>query len=386
MNTIYVSLPLTAVSFPKEVIPVAKQVYALGLIPSVEVEDATFAVAENSLEGTVIGIVTAIGTALTYAITGGNTNPDGDSNSPSFAINPTTRAITVNDSGDLDYESTNQFDLEVTVTGTGGLSDTASVTVNLTDVNEIPTAVNLTNTLTQLAENSNIGTGIKVADIAIADDNLGTNILSLTGADKDSFAIRNNALFFIGASPDFETKNKYEVTVNVDDSTVGNTPDASGNFTLNITNIEPILNDSLTRFQNSDRPGTYLFAGEEESKSIRQNFPNFREEGFAFNVSNEPDDELIVFNRFQNNAVPGTYLYAGTAESASIEQNFPNFVKEGVAFYAYDANASEGVDIYRMQNTQQLGTYIFVGEEEKNNILANFPQFQLKGVAFKVIV
>ncbi len=146
------------------------------------------------------------------------------------------------------------------------------------------------------------------------------------------------------------------------------------------------LNTPFFRFQNSDRPGTYLFAGEPESQSIRQNFPNFVEEGFAFYVGDVPDDDLIVFNRFQNTAVPGTYLYAGEVESGNIRQNFPDFVEEGVAFYAYGADANRGVDFYRFQNSQQPGTYIFVGEQERQNILANFPQFVEEGVAFEVRV
>jgi peptidyl-prolyl cis-trans isomerase A (cyclophilin A) len=146
------------------------------------------------------------------------------------------------------------------------------------------------------------------------------------------------------------------------------------------------LNTAFNRFQNNDRPGTYLFASEVESRNIRASFPNFAEEGVAFQVSETPDDELIVFNRFQNKNLLGTYLYAGEQESQSIRQNFPNFEEEGVAFYAYSGNANKGVDFYRFQNTQQPGTYIFVGEEERQNILANFPQFVEEGVAFEVRV
>ncbi|WP_330203737.1 hypothetical protein [Cyanobacterium sp. Dongsha4] len=147
----------------------------------------------------------------------------------------------------------------------------------------------------------------------------------------------------------------------------------------------PQFDTPLNRFQNSSVPGTYLFAGEEESQSIRQNFSNFAEEGFAFSVSSQPHQELIVFNRFQNRNLPGTYLYAGEEESRSIRQNFPNFVEEGVAFYAFSGDANRGTDFYRFQNTQQPGTYLFVGEEEKNSILANFPQFVLEGIAFEVL-
>lgn len=150
--------------------------------------------------------------------------------------------------------------------------------------------------------------------------------------------------------------------------------------------IETLLNDPFFRFQNSDRPGTYIYAGEAESQNIRQNFPQFVQEGLAFKVSEEADERLMRFYRFQNMAVPGSYLYAGEAESQNIRQNFLNFKEEGIAFYALDGNANVGVDIYRLQNTQLPGTYIFVAEEEKNNILANFPQFTLEGVAFEVVV
>ncbi|MBL1211582.1 NHL repeat-containing protein, partial [Geminocystis sp. GBBB08] len=45
------------------------------------------------------------------------------------------------------------------------------------------------------------------------------------------------------------------------------------------------LKTPVYRFQNKDIPSTYLYAGEQEAQNIRQNYPNFKEEGFAFNVS-----------------------------------------------------------------------------------------------------
>ncbi|KST63570.1 cadherin domain-containing protein [Mastigocoleus testarum] len=100
------------------------------------VDDATFTIDENSDEGTQVGIITATDPedeALTFAITSGNLDPDNDSNL-AFAIDPSTGAIIVNDKDDLDFETTPSFNLEVTATDTGSLSDTANVTVNLNDV------------------------------------------------------------------------------------------------------------------------------------------------------------------------------------------------------------------------------------------------------------
>ncbi|MGI0481757.1 putative Ig domain-containing protein [Geminocystis sp. CENA526] len=390
-----------------------------------------------------------------------------------------------------DFESKNQYQVTVNVQDLSLGDDVfarTDFTLSILDVNEPPTGINLTSMITELAENTEIGTGIKVADITIIDDALGSNQLFLTGADADSFEIIDTELFFIGESPDFESKNQYQVTVNVDDDTVGDTPDATVDFTLTILDvneapiinieipdqvaratelfnltipedtfidpdadtlfysasledgttplpswlnfdietltfsgtpssddvgnltvgvfandgsattfelftisIEPkniTLNDPLFRFQNIDRPGTYLFVGNEERISVLNEYsPPFVEEGFAFNVSYGEEEGLVRFNRFQNKNVPGTYLFAGEEESVSIRENYSDvFTEEGIAFYALDAQANIGVDYYRFQNTEQPGTYIFVGEAEKTSILNNYPQFQLEGIAFEAFV
>ncbi len=152
------------------------------------------------------------------------------------------------------------------------------------------------------------------------------------------------------------------------------------------TNNNSVLNHPINRFQNGDLPGTYLYAGETESQNIRQNFPNFIDEGQAFKVAIAPVDDLIYLNRFQNSDVPGTYLYAGEAESQNIRQNFPNFIEEGIAFYVYDGAADKGVDFYRLQNQDIPGTYIYVTAEERQGILASAPNFIDEGVAFEAAI
>ncbi|MDB9309593.1 choice-of-anchor I family protein [Aphanizomenon sp. CS-733/32] len=107
-----------------------------------------------------------------------------------------------------------------------------------TAINQAPTAVVLNNKVNEIAENTSTSPAIKVADITITDDGLGTNTLSLTGTDASSFEITNNGLFIkTGTTLDFETKTSYSVNVNVDDTTVGNTPDATTAFTLAVTDV-----------------------------------------------------------------------------------------------------------------------------------------------------
>jgi hypothetical protein len=147
---------------------------------------------------------------------------------------------------------------------------------------------------------------------------------------------------------------------------------------------DALLNTPIYRFQNSERVGTYLFAGPQERQDILANYPQFTEEGLAFKVGIAPADDLIAMYRFQNLDQPGTYLYVGEGERQSIIDNYQNFSLEGLAFYVYGADANKGEDIYRLQNLAQPGTYLFVTEEEKDSILGQYDNFLLEGVAFAV--
>jgi uncharacterized protein YjiK len=101
--------------------------------------------------------------------------------------------------------------------------------------NQAPTAVLFNNALTAIPANTNTGVAVKVADIAITDDGKGNNNLSLSGTDASFFEITNGALFLkAGTVINPATKSNYNVTVNVDDPTVGVTPDASKAFTLTV--------------------------------------------------------------------------------------------------------------------------------------------------------
>ncbi len=89
----------------------------------------------------------------------------------------------------------------------------------------------------------------------------------------------------------------------------------------------------LYRFQSNVISGTYLFVSEEERQNINQNFANsFTEEGLAFYVYGGGMGEQASFTRFQNSQVPGTYLYATGSEAHNIRTNYPKFIEEGISF------------------------------------------------------
>ena len=104
--------------------------------------------------------------------------------------------------------------------------------------NQAPTAVVLNNPTTSIVENYSTSSAVKVADIAVTDDGLGINNLTVSGADAAFFEITGSALYIrAGTVLDFETKTTYNVTVNVDDTTIGATPDATVDYTLTVTDV-----------------------------------------------------------------------------------------------------------------------------------------------------
>lgn len=100
-----------------------------------DILDAVFALAENSALNSPVGTASAtdsnVGDTLTYSITGGNS-------SGAFSINPVTGEISVANPAVLDFETTPSFALTVQVADDDGATDSSTITVNLTDVNEVP--------------------------------------------------------------------------------------------------------------------------------------------------------------------------------------------------------------------------------------------------------
>ncbi len=137
---------------------------SVSLIPnqSPVIDDQGLSVDENSANGIVVGTVTGSdpeGGSLQYAIIGGNT--DG-----AFAIDATTGEITVANSDALDFETMPIFNLTVAAIDDHGAFGTATVTVNLNDVNEAPELDNTGDmTLTTITEDETANAGNTVAEI-----------------------------------------------------------------------------------------------------------------------------------------------------------------------------------------------------------------------------
>ncbi len=125
-------------------------------------------------------------------------------------------------------------------------SESDPVPVDTTDPTPTPTnlaaTVSLQNIVAGLSETTDTSSSVKVADIVITDDGIGTNTLSLAGADAAKFEIVDTGSGFelhlrAGTVLDHETDAAFDITVQVDDPTVGGTPDDTVSQTVNIGDV-----------------------------------------------------------------------------------------------------------------------------------------------------
>jgi len=102
--------------------------------------------------------------------------------------------------------------------------------------NEPPTDVVLTNTVTTLPDDTDLTERLKVADIVVTDDEQGTNELSLSGDDSAMFEIDGTVLYLKAESTlDSVANPSLDVTIAVDDASVGSTPDDTTALAITIT-------------------------------------------------------------------------------------------------------------------------------------------------------
>ena len=149
--------------------------------------------------------------------------------------------------------------------------------------NQPPTDLTLTNQVTSLPENTNTAARLRVANVSVTDDGLGTNVLGVTGADASAFEVDASGLYIkAGTVLDFETKSSYSVTVTVDDVSVGSTPDATAAFTLTLTDVvneEPPASASVfitevTPWASGNAPyGGRLVRGDEQGRDAGRTSP-----------------------------------------------------------------------------------------------------------------
>lgn len=182
---------------------------------------------------------------------------DGGADNDKFTINAFTGALTFKQAPD--FETRTAYSVRIKAVDASGYSAVQDLSITITDVNEAPTALALGNAVSSLQESSGTSARIKVADIVITDDALGSNTISLSGVDASKFEVLGTTLYLkAGTVLDYETQASYAVTVQVKDSTVAGSVGLSRSLTLSVTDVDEapmvltLSNEMSSLQENSD--------------------------------------------------------------------------------------------------------------------------------------
>ncbi|MBE9220435.1 DUF4347 domain-containing protein [Dolichospermum flos-aquae] len=290
-------------------------------------------VAENQIIGTVVGNLsttdTDTGNTFTYSLVTGT----GATDNSLFTISGNqlrTNAV-------FDFETKNSYSVRLRTTDQGGLLFERQLTIGVSNVNETPTNLILSNNT--VAENQVIGTVI--GNLTTTDlDTANTFTYSLvtgTGATDNSLftisgnQLRTNAVF------DFETKNSYSIrvqtrdqggltyqkqlTINISDLTDNTITGTANTNNITTTNDKDIIdavagNDTITSVftnlqQNDNINGglgtdTLIITGGTTANSLTINANNTTNQ-----IGNIPGTTVLGFERFDLSSFTGNVNFTG---------------------------------------------------------------------------
>ena len=153
----------------------------------------------------------------------------------------------------LDYEQKNAYSVAVIVSDGNGGTDSIGVAINVTDVDETPTAhapvfIEGSGTERSIAENTPAGRNIG-SPVSATDEDEDVLTYTLSGVDAASFGIvSTTGQLRTRASLDYEQKNTYSVAVIVSDGTLTDSIGVAINVTDVTENSAPVFaEDSTTR-------------------------------------------------------------------------------------------------------------------------------------------
>ena len=240
----------------------------------------TRTVAENTDSGIDIGSAVSAtdddkDDTLTYTL--------GGTDASSFSIDSGSGQLKT--SATLDYEAKDSYSVTITVSDGKGGSDSISVTINITNVDEsalnnAPTFDDGDSTTRTVAEDTASGVDIGSAVSATDDDDGDTLSYSLGGTDESSFSIDSSSgQLRTSAALDYETKTSYSVTITVTDGKGGSD---SISVTINITDVDESPTNNVPTFTD----------GDSTTRTVAENTATDTNIGSAITATDADDDTL----------------------------------------------------------------------------------------------
>jgi hypothetical protein len=267
-------------------------------------------IAENLLAGATVGTLTAndvdAGDTLSYALAGGTDDA-------AFTISGATlKALAA-----LDFEVQPSYAIKVTVTDAGGLSLTKDLTVTVTNVNDAPTALALSNSsVVENAPDLTIGT-LSTTDQDTADTAFSYTLVNGATHPDNALLSISGATLSLRATADFESQSSYLVDVQTSDG-------HGGTFDRELTVTVTDANDAPTALALSNR-------------TIDENATDLTVGTLSTTDQDAGDTPTYTFISGTHDADNAAFTLSGATLSSKVAADF-----ESKASYVLEVQTSDG--------------------------------------------
>ncbi|XP_058654486.1 putative protocadherin beta-18 [Onychostoma macrolepis] len=229
-----------------------------------------------------------------------------DSILDTFNIDPINGDITV--TGPLDFEKSKKYELNVVATDNGGLTDTAKVMVEITDVNDNAPVINVISFSNPLPENSTPETVIAMLNVKDLDSGKNGQVRCLINPSLP-FQIRQSSSNFYSLITDQlldrEKMSEYNITITAIDE---GSPSFSTNKTLTLKISD--VNDNAPVFQRQSYTA-YVMENNSPGVSVLSVKAHDKDSGNNARISYFLEDILV-------NGISASTLISVNAESGEI--------------------------------------------------------------------
>ncbi|MDA9876752.1 cadherin repeat domain-containing protein, partial [Gammaproteobacteria bacterium] len=295
------------------------------LVGSIQLD--VYAVDEN-VAGASVGALSVSDTSVTGDISYVLSGSDADQ----FEV--VDGVLKLKSTASADFETKSSYTLTITATGANNVAVEASLIVNVSDLNDAPTAVTISGDLS-INENQ---AGASIGTLGTTDEDAGDSfVYSVSGTDADSFEIVNGILKLkAGLSANYEIQSSYSVTITSTDS---GGLQISNNFEVQVSDLAESPTAIIVSKDAPAPPPT----GEGETIQIVVTVQNNQ---FYFNGELQSEFKLVHGNTyvFQQNAgenghVLGISAVDGGASVAGITYSYqtsPTGAISNTLFSTYD--------------------------------------------------
>lgn len=328
----------------------------------------------NYVVGSAHGSDPDVSDTLTYSITGGT-------GASHFAINSSTGQITLTNPSAANYELATSYTLDVRLQDASGLFATTTVTINISDVNEMP--VLNTNTGTTLNE----GASVVVTNVMLSSSDVDAPpdsalIYTISDATDNGTLTNTNTGLTLGLGGTFTqgdvdngyilyTHNGSETladafTFNVTDGGL-TTPAATFNFTINPVNDAPVIDGWTLVSSENFQSGATGWANNTTSTSnpyLTQYLGGFTQDGNVqtnyktYSLSGTENYVVITLDFYEIDTWDAEFFKIYVDDTLVINHNFQNTT------YDTPAGGSSGAVSWRVQNLTPFITNLGVGTSQ----------------------